>query len=419
MIVKTDLWEFLYQSKKINKPIRLIELFAGIGSQFKALKVLGANVENYKTCEWAIYSILAYKNIHHSEDKRDFSLGLTKEQLADKLDGISADYNRALTKEEILHRSIYELRNIYNACIINKNLIDISKVSGCDLEIVEKEKYEYIMTYSFPCQDLSSAGLRKGMEDGTRSGLLWQVERILDELRESNQLPQILLMENVPQVIGSRNIKLFQKWEQKLESLGYQNYIDVLDAKDYGIPQRRKRCFIISLLGDFSFKFPIRMPLKYHLVDFLDKEVSDEYILSDKMLAYIISQSSTGGWGKNAIINNKIANTLTTREGQSRCSQSNYYSSLLPINCNLKKLLNKNDIHNDYLIRKLTPLECFKLMGFEKIDAIRSLDVVSKSKMYHLAGDSIVVPVLIAIFGELIDVDYIYIIDNYINSIIK
>ena len=184
MIVKTDLWEFLYQSKKINKPIRLIELFAGIGSQFKALKVLGAEVENYKTCEWAIYSILAYKNIHHSEDKRDFSLGLTKEQLADKLDGISADYNRALTKEEIMRRSIYELRNIYNACMINKNLIDISKVSGSDLEIVEKEKYEYIMTYSFPCQDLSSAGLRKGMENGTRSGLLWQVERILDELRE-------------------------------------------------------------------------------------------------------------------------------------------------------------------------------------------------------------------------------------------
>ena len=78
MIVKTDLWEFLYQSKKINKPIRLIELFAGIGSQFKALKVLGAKVENYKTCEWAIYSILAYKNIHHNDDKRDFSLGLTK-----------------------------------------------------------------------------------------------------------------------------------------------------------------------------------------------------------------------------------------------------------------------------------------------------------------------------------------------------
>lgn len=226
-------------------------------------------------------------------------------------------------------------------------------------------------------------------------------------------------MENVPQVIGSRNIKLFQKREQKLESLGYQNYIDVLDAKDYGIPQRRKRCFMVSILGDFSFKFPIRMPLKYNLVDFLDKEVSDEYILSDKMLAYIISESSNGGWGKNAIINNKIANTLTTREGQSRCSQSNYYSSFLPINCNLKKLLNKSDIHNDYLIRKLTPLECFKLMGFEKIDAIRSLDVVSKSKMYHLAGDSIVVPVLIAIFGELIGIDYIYIIDNYINNIIK
>ena len=81
-------------------------------------------------------------------------------------------------------------------------------------------------------------------DGGTRSGMLWEVERILDECNEINSLPQVLLMENVPQVIGCNAISYFQEWRAKLESLGYSNYVEILNAKDYGIPQNRERCFI-------------------------------------------------------------------------------------------------------------------------------------------------------------------------------
>ena len=151
------------QEYKITKPIRLIELFAGIGSQAKALENLGANFEHYRICEFDKYAVKSYNAIHGT----------------------------------------------------NFETSDITKISADDLGIVDTDKYEYIMTYSFPCTDLSLAGKQQGMSkgSGTRSGLLWEVERLL---RECKELPQILLMENVPQVIGSKNISDFNLWIELL-----------------------------------------------------------------------------------------------------------------------------------------------------------------------------------------------------------
>ena len=120
-------------------------------------------------------------------------------------------------------------------------------------------------------------GMSKG--GGTRSGLLWEVERLLDECTE---LPQVLLMENVPQVHGAKNKKDFYAWINKLESLGYKNYYKDLNAKHYGIPQSRNRCFMVSLLGDYYYSFPKRKPLKLKLKDLLEKEVDEKYYLSDE-----------------------------------------------------------------------------------------------------------------------------------------
>lgn len=138
------------------------------------------------------------------------------------------------------------------------------------------------MTYSFPCQDLSLAGKQKGMTKGshTRSGLLWEVERILDEC--NGELPQILLMENVPQVIGKKNIKDFQLWRSKLEKLGYSNYVELLNAKNYGIPQNRNRCFMVSILGKYHYSFPKKIKLEKRLKDLLEDKVDEKYYLSDK-----------------------------------------------------------------------------------------------------------------------------------------
>ena len=133
------------------------------------------------------------------------------------------------------------------------------------------------------CQDLSNAGLGKGMAkgSGTRSGLLWEVERLLDECKE---LPQVLVMENVPAVIGAKNIQHFAKWQEKLESLGYKNKWQVLNAKDFGIPQNRERCFMVSLLGDYYYEFPKTIPLKLRLKDMLEKEVDEKYYLSSRAI---------------------------------------------------------------------------------------------------------------------------------------
>lgn len=294
MTQQLNLFNFDKEYFKITKPIRLIELFSGIGAQAKALEILGVPFKHYKTCEWAVPSIKAYNAIH-IKDWTDYSKGKTKEELIHFLKGnISTNYNEPCNVER---QSEKWLRDIYNNCIATHNLMNIMKVSGKDLEIVDTDKYEYIMTYSFPCQDLSLAGTRQGMatsqaQGGTRSGLLWEVERILDELnrereRDCSTLPQVLLMENVPEVIGQGNVKYFNQWLAKLESLGYQNYFQILNGKDYGIPQNRRRCFMVSILGDYAYDFPLKIKLKYRLKDFLEKQVDEKYYLNEKDLERI------------------------------------------------------------------------------------------------------------------------------------
>lgn len=231
-----DLFSYNKPKFKIDKPIRLIELFAGIGSQAKALKNLGVDFENWFVCEFDKHAIDSYNAIHGT----------------------------------------------------NFETSDITKVHANELKIRERERYCYIMTYSFPCQDLSLAGKRRGMEkgSGTRSGLLWEVERLLDEC--NGELPQVLLMENVPQVIGKGNIEHFNKWRSKLDSMGYSNFVQLLNAKEIGypepIPQNRNRCFMVSILGNYNYTFPKKQNLKLRLKDILEEKVDEKYYLSDKML---------------------------------------------------------------------------------------------------------------------------------------
>ena len=211
---------------KVDKPIRLIELFAGIGAQAKALERLGVEFEHYRICEFDKYAVTSYNAVHRT----------------------------------------------------NFDTSDITKITADDLAIVNTDAYCYIMTYSFPCQDLSVAGKQAGMEKGsnTRSGLLWEVERLLDECTE---LPQVLLMENVTQVHGKKNIDCFNQWCDKLESLGYKNYWKDLNAKDFGVPQNRNRTFMVSLLGDYTYEFPEGFPREIRLKDVLEDTVDSKFYL--------------------------------------------------------------------------------------------------------------------------------------------
>lgn len=155
----------LFPLYKIDKPIRLIELFAGYGSQALALENMGVEFEHHKVVEFDKYAVKSYNALHGTQFEPE----------------------------------------------------DITQVH--DLNITDTDKYTYIMTYSFPCQDLSLAGKGRGMSKGTRSGLLWEVERLLKE----NNLPQVLLMENVTQVHGTKHKEDFVKWKQFLAKLGYSN----------------------------------------------------------------------------------------------------------------------------------------------------------------------------------------------------
>ena len=282
-----NMFSMMYDQYKITKPIRLIELFAGIGSQAKALKGLGADFQHYKVVEFDKYAIASYNAIHGT----------------------------------------------------NFATSDITKIHASDLEIVDTDKYEYIMTYSFPCQDLSLCGKGKGMQkgSGTRSGLLWEVERLLDECEE---LPQILLMENVPQVHSEDNMPDFRNWQNKLEILGYTNYWQDLNAKDYGIPQNRNRCFMISILGQYYYEFPKPFKLELRLKDMLEFEVDEKYYLSDKMIEYITnSNKKYTGNNYHSFINKDIASTINTGEGSRRCDSSNFICEDLPVNYDLKLLI--------------------------------------------------------------------------------
>lgn len=222
----------------IDKPIRLIELFAGLGSQAKSLKNIGVPFEHYRICEFDKYAVCSYNAIHGTNFKTS----------------------------------------------------DITQITADDLGIVDTDKYCYIMTYSFPCTDLSKAGKQLGMakDSGTRSGLLWEVERLLDECTE---LPQVLLMENVPDVVGTKNIKHFADWLSKLESLGYYNKWDILNLKDFGIPQNRERCFMVSIIGDCFYEFPQGFPLTLRLKDMLETDVDEKHYINDAQIERIMAST--------------------------------------------------------------------------------------------------------------------------------
>lgn len=313
---------------------------AGYGSQALALKYLGIEFEHWKICEWAVKSIQAYKDIHFTNDNNDYSNGFYKQKLQEMLLelGISSNYNEPMTKQQIDRLNEKQLRTIWNNIVATHNLVNIQQVKGKDLEITDTDKYDYILTYSFPCQDLSLAGKGKGMSDtSTRSGMLWEVERILSECYELGTMPQILLMENVPQVHGTDNIKDFNKWQSRLEELGYKSYVQDLIATDYGIPQTRNRCFMVSILGDYSYTFPKPIPLKLKLKDMLEDNADEKYYLSDKMIRYISANNQKWTGNNNeALVNKTNASTLNTNEGSRRCDASNYICDDVGENYNIK-----------------------------------------------------------------------------------
>lgn len=274
---------------KIKKPIRAISLFSGIGAQIAALRRLDYPVEDYKTSEWDVNAIRMY-NAMHSQDYTDYSEGMTVEQLVDWLDtkGVSLDGKSPLQKDKIKRKGECWLRETYNNYIATHNIGSIVNAHGQDLEIKDTDKYEYIMFYSFPCQDLSVAGKQAGMsKDGnTRSGLLWHVERLL---KECDEKPQVLIMENVSQVHGKKFLDDWNKWLNALDNLGYKTFWADLNAKDYGVAQNRLRTFAVSFLDkNADYKFPEPFELTKCMKDYLEDQVDEKYYINNEKARKLI-----------------------------------------------------------------------------------------------------------------------------------
>ena len=412
--------------------IRVIELFSGIGSQTQALKNIGIEHE-----------VIAVSDNDEQADK----------------------------SYRILHNP-----NV-------NNLGDITKI--------ESLPSADLWTYSFPCQDISIAGLKKGLEQGsgTRSGLLWEVERLLLKAKEQGTLPKYLLLENVKNLIGTKFKDSYDKWLSFLNELGYTTYTKVLNAKDYGIPQNRERVFGVSILGDHEpYVFPEKQELKIRLKDMLEENVDEKYYLKASTIISILKttfnqrkgllhgeqdicatllardfhepkliavgkleggvwdkrynqirqvfdpdgisptiMAGGGGGTETKIIAIKgraeKPNKLICRGYKKFTDKHGYIPELFnpyhskeigdiaptqTTNCGLDTAsasVLKAEVHqtDDYLrIRKLTPTECWRLMGWkdDQINKIKA-NKISNTQMYKQAGNGIVVNVLEEIFKKL------------------
>lgn len=289
----------------------------------------------------------------------------------------------------LAHNAVYPQYSERNYGDISK--IDWSKVPDFDL-----------FTYSFPCTDISGAGKQKGLEkgSGTRSSLLWCCEEAIVAKR-----PKYLLLENVKALTNGKFKGDFDVWLSILRKLGYSNYVKVLNAQDYGVPQSRERVFVVSVLDDRYFEFPKPFYMNYNLLDVLEDSSSlkGKYDLNmtniSKYLAdldqkYNFNDVLTSGTPK--IVNLTSKGTFKTiLAGYFKYGGATLLSGHYDTTGNAVIYPTDGAIH----IRKLTPTECFRLMGVTDDNIQRMLSTnISKSMLYKLAVNSIVIDVMVEIF---------------------
>lgn len=338
---------------------RVVELFAGIGAQAEALKELGIDYTVIATSDIDKNANIGYQAIHGKVD----------------------------------------------------NLGDITKIDHlpeCDL-----------LTYSWPCTNISVAGKREGMIEGsgTASSLLWEVGRLLQDMSERGVLPEILVAENVEAIINKDNKAEFDRWIGILNQLGYCNSYSILDAKDYGTPQNRRRMFMVSTRTMGEFVFPKPCPDGRTLKDILETDVPESFFLSqDKVDMFKDYKENDRGksnkFQRRELMRGGIPD-LENGDCKAFLTPGRTYKAINGTRCKkddvaftitkeVDGILQKE--HGSMRIRYFTPRECLRLQSFpdEAIDKL--YEVLSKSALYKVAGNTIAVCCLKAIFkGIFID----------------
>lgn len=191
-----------------------------------------------------------------------------------------------------------------------------------------------LLTYSTPCQSISSAGKQEGLkkDSGTASSIIWSVLNAIDALK-----PKYLLMENVKALVSNKFIGDFHEWQLELEKRGYTNFANVLNSRDFGCPQNRERIFMVSILGDANYHFPKPFPLEKRLKDVLEKEVDEKYYLSKKTINMFmkrneIAKEKGNGFRFFTRTGDDIAAVVKTRAGSQ--VEDNYIRE--PISCAMR-----------------------------------------------------------------------------------
>lgn len=359
--------------------LRLLSLFSGIGAFEKALALNGMDYELVNYCEIDKYAAKAYSLIHN----------------------VSEDLN----------------------------LKDVTKVDTSKLHNID------MVTYGFPCQDISQAGHQKGFFDKngnvTHSGLFFAALKIIKDTK-----PKYAIAENVKALTSKKFTTEFATVLDSLEQAGYNNYYKVLNAKDFSIPQNRERVFIVSIRKDIDdgfFVFPNPVPLRTRLKDLLETNVVERYYLTDDQVKRITTSNYMQN--KRRIQEKDISDTLCARDWKDQkrvriatdtakvmqvgnlrqgngwdnpqCGRVYDTNGLIPTLNTMQggdrqpKIVERA---HEFRIRKLTPLECWRLMGFEDTDFWKVKNSgISNSQLYKMAGNSIVVNVLRAIFRELLN----------------
>lgn len=412
------------------KQISLVELFSGIGSQHRALLNAAKNndieIDLLNTCEWDIHSFIAY-DIIHNDYKMDSDIDkLDKDDLINivKNYNISNDGKRPISFKTVQTMNIELLKRIVSSIRNTKNFINVKDIKGKDLP-----NNLDVLTYSFPCQDLSNVGALHGYNKGidrnceSRSGLLWEVERMLKERQEANlDLPKILLLENVTALEAKRHKSNFDEWQTILKDLGYFNKVYKLNALNFGIPQNRHRLLMISILANDEQQEILTHYFSQNNLEnvrdtqkqlhaFLHFEKQGKYYKESLMSQPNNTKSRKRIWDDNSKIfdENKhlknIVQTITTKQDRHPNSGNIYFDY-------------EGNTKSKY--RFLTPRECFQLMGFNEFDYQKIINnnfshkknslFFSRDIMYKLAGNSIVVDVLVVVFKQALDI--LEIIDN-------
>ena len=367
-----------------KKRIKLFEAFSGIGTQKMALEILakelGLEIETVGYSEIDKFAIKSYEAIHGERIKNYGGIG-SFERMPKDID---------------------------------------------------------ICTWSFPCQDISAVGKQKGMTEGSRSNYGYV---FLDTIENTpyEERPKVLLMENVKALVGKKFKKDFTTILERLQQMGYKNFWKVLNAKHYGVPQNRERVFVVSILDDLDYEFPKPFPLEKQLKDYLETNVDEKYYLSDKMIDFFVKNSERNKQKGNGFrftpkkINDiNVFKTITTRSG----SRMDDNFIIVPektirgykeaedgdgvyINRPHQKrgVVQKGKIQTlttrpdtpgvvvdqpPLRIRKLTPLEAWRLMGIDDEDFYKvKATGMSDAQLYKQAGNAIVVDVLYYIFKQM------------------